>query len=44
MLRHNTPNPLESTFSHNAPCLSLRADLSAWQSIQKTAKPPRIHF
>ena len=29
---------LESTFSHNAPFLSSRADLSAWQSIQKTAQ------
>ncbi|STO96618.1 glycosyltransferase family 2 protein [Helicobacter canis] len=30
--------PLESTFSHNAPFLSLRADLSAWQSIKESAQ------
>ena len=34
----SSDSTLESTFSHNAPFLSLRADLSAWQSIQKTAQ------
>ena len=40
----SSDSTLESTFSHNAPFLSLRADLSAWQSIQKTAQPLESTF